>query len=130
VTPVNIQQQQAMSLLAFQEMLQDMFPGIKSTCGLSNISNGPPTHLRPILNTTYMVMLERKGMYSCIADAYDEALIDVARGKRPDIVQVIHQVMDGNEPDKGSLTKELLDYLKTAKVILGHSLYSDSWLEL
>jgi 5-methyltetrahydrofolate corrinoid/iron sulfur protein methyltransferase len=130
VTPINIQQQQAMSLLAFQEMLQDMFPGIKSTCGLSNVSNGPPTHLRPILNTTYMVMLERKGMYSCIADAYDDALIDVARGRRPDIVQVIHQVMDGNDPDKGSLTRELLDYLKTAKVILGHSLYSDSWLEL
>jgi 5-methyltetrahydrofolate corrinoid/iron sulfur protein methyltransferase len=130
VTPINIQQQQAMSLLAFQEMLQDMFPGIKSTCGLSNVSNGPPAHLRPILNTAYMVMLERKGMYSCIADAYDDTLIAVARGKRPDIVQVIHQVMDGNDPDKASLTKELLDYYKTARVILGHSLYSDSWLEL
>jgi len=130
VTPINIQQQQAMSLLAFQEMLQDMFPGIKSTCGLSNVSNGPPVHLRSILNTTYMVMLERKGMYSCIADAYDDKLIDVARGKRPDIVQVIHQVMDGNDPDKDSLSRELLDYYKTAKVILGHSLYSDSWLEL
>lgn len=130
VTPINIQQQQALSLLAFQEMLQDMFPGIKSTCGLSNISNGPPAHLRPILNTTYMVMLERKGMYSCIADAYDDTLVAVARGKRPDIVQVIHQVMDGNDPDRGSLTKELLDFYKTARVILGHSLYSDSWLEL
>lgn len=130
VTPVNIQQQQCMSLLAFQEMLQDMFPGVKSTCGLSNVSNGPPVHLRSILNTTYMVMLERKGMYSCIADAYDEALIAVARGQRPDIVEMIHQIMDGNDPDKGSLSKELLDYYKTAKVILGHSVYSDSWLEL
>lgn len=130
VTPVNIQQQQLMSLLAFQEMLQDMFPGVKSTCGLSNVSNGPPTHLRSILNTTFMVMLERKGMYSCIADAYDDELIAVARGKKPDIVEVIHQVMDGNDPDKGSLSKELLDYYKTARVILGHSLYSDSWLEL
>lgn len=130
VTPVNIQQQQCMSLLAFQEMLQDMFPGVKSTCGLSNVSNGPPTHLRSILNTTYMVMLERKGMYSCIADAYDDILIAVARGQRPDIVEVIHQVMDGNDPDKGSLSRELLDYYKTAKVILGHSVYSDSWLEL
>jgi 5-methyltetrahydrofolate corrinoid/iron sulfur protein methyltransferase len=130
VTPVNIQQQQSMSLLAFQEMLQDLFPGVKSTCGLSNISNGPPAHLRSILNVTYMVMLERKGMYSCIADAYDEKLIDVARGKRPDVVQLIHQVMDGNEPDRGSLSRELLEYLKTARVILGHSVYSDSWLEL
>jgi len=130
VTPVNIQQPQLMSLLAFQEMLQDMFPGVKSTCGLSNISNGPPEELRPILNTTYMVMLERKGMYSCLADAYDDALIAVARGQRADIVEVIHKVMDGEGVDMGSLTKELQDYVKTAKVILGHSLYSDSWLEL
>ena len=130
VTPVNIQQPQLMSLLTFQEMLQDMFPGVKSTCGLSNISNGPPEHLRSILNTTYMVMLERKGMYSCIADAYDDALIAVARGERSDIVELIHNIMDGAEPDIGSLSKELQDYAKTAKVILGYSLYSDSWLEL
>ncbi len=130
VTPVNIQQPQVMSLLKFQGMLQDMFPGIKSTCGLSNVSNGPPKHLRPILNQTYMVMLERNGLYSCIADAYDDRLIEIARGKRPDIVEVIYKVMDGEKIDMGSLSKELQDYVKTAKVILGHTLYSDSWLEL
>ena len=130
VTPVNIQQPQLMSLLAFQEMLQDMFPGIKSTCGLSNVSNGPPDHLRGILNRTYMVMLERRGMYSCIADAYDDKLVEVARGKRPDVVEAIHKVMDEEAVDMGSLSKELQDYVKTARVILGHSLYSDSWLEL
>ena len=130
VTPVNIQQQQLMSLLAFQEMLQDMFPGVKSTCGLSNISNGPPEHLRSILNTTYMIMLERKGMYSVIADAYDDELIAVARGNRPDIVENVHKIMDGEDVDMGGLSKELQDYVKTAKVILGQSLYSDSWLEL
>ncbi|MBN2058795.1 MAG: dihydropteroate synthase [Deltaproteobacteria bacterium] len=130
VTPVNIQQPQLMSLLAFQEMLQDMFPGVKSTCGLSNISNGPPDQLRPILNQAYMVMLERKGMYSCIADAYDDTLVAIARGERPDIVEIIHRVMDNDEPDMGSLSKELKDYVKTARVILGHSLFSDSWLEI
>ena len=130
VTPVNIQQQQLMSLLAFQEMLQDMFPGIKSTCGLSNISNGPPEHLRGILNQTYMVMLERKGMYSCIADAYDDQLIAIARGERPDVVEIIHKVMDGEDVGMDSLPKEMQDYVKTAKVILGHTLFSDSWLEV
>jgi 5-methyltetrahydrofolate corrinoid/iron sulfur protein methyltransferase len=130
VTPVNIQQPQLMSLMAFQEMLQDMFPGVKSTCGLSNVSNGPPDHLRPILNQTYMVMLERKGMYSCIADAYDDQLVAIARGQKPDVVEIIHKVMDGEAVDSASLSKELLDYYKTAKVILGESLYSDSWLEL
>jgi 5-methyltetrahydrofolate corrinoid/iron sulfur protein methyltransferase len=130
VTPVNIQQPQLMSLLAFQEMLQDMFPGVKSTCGLSNVSNGPPDHLRPILNQTYMVMLERQGMYSCIADAYDDTLISIARGEKQDIVELIHQVMDGEDVDMGSLSKDLQDYVKTAKVILGHTLFSDSWLEV
>ena len=38
--------------------------------------------------------------------------------------------LDGEEPDLGSLSKEQIDYVKTAKVLLGHSLYSDSWLEL
>ena len=130
VTPVNIQQPQSMSLMAFQEMLSDMFPGIKSTCGLSNISNGPPDHLRPILNQTFMVMLERKGMYSVIADAYDDQLVAIARGERPDVVEIIHKVMDEEEIDMGSLSKEMQDYVKTARVILGYSLYSDSWLDL
>jgi len=130
VTPVNIQQPQLMSLLAFQEMLQDIAPGAKSTCGLSNVSNGPPDNLRPILNQTYMIMLERKGMYSCIADAYDDMLVAIARGERPDIVEVVHKVMDEETIDMGSLSEELQGFAKTARVILGQSLYSDSWLEL
>ena len=130
VTPLNIQQPQLMSLLAFQEMLQDMFPGVRSTCGLSNVSNGPPDHLRPILNQTYMVMLVKKGIYSCIVDAYDDQLIAIARGEKADITDIIGKVMDGEEIDMNSLSKELQDYAKTAKVILGHTLFSDSWLEI
>ncbi|MBI5843763.1 MAG: dihydropteroate synthase [Deltaproteobacteria bacterium] len=130
VTPVNIQQPQLMSLMNFTAMLQDIAPGCKSTCGLSNISNGPPSHLRPILNTAYMIMLERNGMYSVISDPRDTVLTDVAKGRRPDIVEVVHKVMDGDAIDMGSLSKELGDYVKTAKVILGHTLYSDSWLEI
>jgi len=130
VTPVNIQQPQLISLMEFQGMLQDMAPGAKSTCGLSNISNGPPEHLRPILNQTYMVMLERKGMYSVIADPCDDGLIAIAKGKRPDVVEMIHAAMDGKALDTASLSKEMQDYVKTVNVILGKTLYSDSWLEI
>jgi len=130
VTPVNIQQPQLMSLMAFQEMLQDIAPGAKSTCGLSNISNGPPEHLRPILNQTYMVMLEKYGMYSVIADPLDEQLAAIAKGQRQDIADLIYGIMDGNDPDMGSLSKEMQDYAKTVNVILGKSLYSDSWLDV
>ena len=128
VTPVNVQQDQLMSLLNFQMMIGDIAPGCKSTCGLSNISNGPPSHLRPILNQTYMIMLERYGMYSVISDPLDEKLTEIAKGGRQDIRDVVLAVMDGEDPDVG--TKELQDYVKTAKVILGHTLYSDSWLEV
>lgn len=130
VTPVNIQQPQAISLMEFQGMLQDMAPGVKSTCGLSNISNGPPTHLRPILNQTYMVMLQKYGMYSVIADPLDDLLIDIAKGNRQDIVDLIYGIMDGEEPDMASLSKEMQDFAKTTNVILGKSLYSDSWLDV
>jgi 5-methyltetrahydrofolate corrinoid/iron sulfur protein methyltransferase len=130
VTPVNIQQPQAISLMEFQGMIQDIAPGARSTCGLSNISNGPPDHLRPILNQTYMVMLQKYGMESVIADPLDDQLISIAKGKRQDIVDLIYGVMDGDEPDMAGLSKEMQDYVKTTNVILGKSLYSDSWLEL
>jgi len=130
VTPVNIQQPQLISLMEFQGMLQDIAPGCKSTCGLSNISNGPPDHLRPILNQTYMVMLQKYGMYSVIADPLDDLLIDIAKGNRQDIVDLIYGILDGNDPDMDSLSKEMQDFAKTTNVILGNSLYSDSWLEV
>jgi 5-methyltetrahydrofolate corrinoid/iron sulfur protein methyltransferase len=130
ITPVNIQQQQLMSTLTFMDMLQEIAPGCKSTCGLSNISNGPPDHLRPILNQTYMIMLERHGMYSCILDAFDDKILDIAKGKRPDIVELVHKVEDGAAIDMAGLSKEMQDYVKTAKVILGQTLFSDSWLEV
>ena len=110
--------------------LQEVAPGMKSTCGLSNVSNGAPDHLRPILNQTYMMMLERYGMASAIVDAFDEGLRGFAQGGREDLRKLIHRVMDGEEVDLKSLSKEEADYVKTAKVLMGKTLYSDSWLEL
>jgi len=77
-----------------------------------------------------MIMLERYGMKSVISDPLDTGLTEVAKGKRPDIVEVVHQTMDGNAPDVSSLSKELGDYVKTVKVITGEILFSDSYLEI
>ncbi|MFO7840514.1 MAG: dihydropteroate synthase [Desulfosalsimonadaceae bacterium] len=130
VTPVNVQQEQVEPLMNFYAMLQDIAPGAKSTCGLSNISNGPPAHLRPILNQTYMVMLQRCGMTSVISDPRDEKLTEIAKGKREDIVDIIYKTMDEQQPPVSELSQEMVDYVKTVEVILGRKLYSDSWLEL
>jgi len=129
-TPVNVQQGQIMSVLAFMEMLGDLAPGASSTIGLSNVSNGPPDHLRPILNQVMVILLMRVGLQSAIVDCFDTKLRDITRGKHPNIVELVHKVQDGVSIDMSKLSKEEVDYVKTAKVILGHTLYSDSWLEV
>ncbi len=134
ITPVNVQQNQLLECNQFMSELdmiaEVLAPGCFSTCGLSNVSNGAPDHLRPILNQTYMIMLERFGMKSCIVDAFDKDLHEVARGRWPKITAVVNDVVAGNEIDMEGLDEEAKKYVKTARVLLGHSLYSDSWLEL
>jgi len=135
VTPVTSPQSQVQvpSCVEFMMMfadLQEMAPGLRSTCGLSNVSNGAPDHLRPVLNQTYMMMLERYGMVGAIVDAFDENLKAFAAGSRPDLREVVFRAMDGEDIDPASLTKEQLDYVKTTRVLTGKTLYSDSWLEL
>lgn len=135
VTPVTSPQSQVQvpSCVEFMKMFKDLRevnPGMRSTCGLSNVSNGAPEHLRSILNQTYMMMLERYGMVSAIVDAFDEGLKKFAAGERADLRKLVHRVMDGEEIDLKSLSKEASDYVKTTKVLMGNILYSASWLEL
>ena len=135
VTPVTSPQSQVQvpSCVEFMKMfkdLQEILPGMRSTCGLSNVSNGAPAHLRPILNQAYMMMLERYGMFSAIVDAFDDDLKRFAMGERQDLRKWVHRVMDGEEVDLKALSKEEADYVKTTKVLMGKILYSDSWLEL
>ncbi len=129
-TPVNVQQGQILSVLEFMKMLPDIAPGCQSTIGLSNVSNGPPEHLRPILNQVMAIIWKRHGLASAIVDTFDKKLHEIMRGKHPDIEALVHKVEDGVPIDMSKLSKEEADYVKTAKVILGHTLYSDSWLEL
>ncbi len=129
VTPVNIQQPQLISLLNFMAELEEIAPGVKSTCGLSNISNGPPDELRPLINTTYMVMLDRYGMEAVISDPLDENLTAIAKNQRPEVVDIIYHAMDGTLPDLSTIDADLMPYVKTVKVIMGETLFSDSYLE-
>ncbi len=130
MSPVSVEINQVLSCLEFMSMLKDIAPEAKSIVGLSNISNGTPASLRPVLNRTYLIMLMKYGVYAAIVDAYDRELLDIAKGGMPEIVGVVHRVMDGDEPDPKKLSPKELEYLKTAKVLLGKTLYSHSWLDL
>ncbi len=129
VLPVSADQKQVREALEFIRILPDLLPGVKSVVGLSNVSNGTPTPLRGILNRTYMVMLERNGLYSAIADVLDQELIDLNRGSLDDIRVLIHRVMDGETVDADALPEREKNYVKTARVLMGDALYSHAWLE-
>jgi cobalamin-dependent methionine synthase I len=129
-TPVSVEINQVKACVEFMSMLQDIAPGCKSTVGLSNISNGTPFNLRPWLNLTYMIMIMKYGLYSAIVDAFDSELIKIARGEKPELVDLVHRIMDGEKPDPSSLTEEETKYAKSVKVLTGESLYSHSWLEI
>jgi len=130
IAPLNIQQNQLMADMEYMKMLQDMAPGSKSTCGLSNASNGVPDELRPIINRTYIIMIQRCGMVSAIVDSFDQELADVVSGKMPEVVKIVYDIMDGKSVDIPSMSKTAQNYAKTARVIMGQVLFSDSWLEV
>lgn len=128
-SPVSVEINQVKACVEFMGMVAEIAPGCKSTVGLSNISNGAPDHLRCWLNRVYMIMLERYGLYSAIVDAFDDELKAIARGERPEIVDLVHKMMDGEKPDMASLSPDMINYAKTVRVLTGESLYSHAWLE-
>ena len=128
-TPVSGEINQVKSCTEFMSMLSEICPECKSIVGLSNVSNGTPAELRPPLNRTYMIMLGRYGLYSAIVDAFDEELVQIARGQMPEIVDLVYRVMDGEKPDMASLSPKEQEYAKTVRVLTGENLYSHSWLE-
>lgn len=129
ILPVSADQKQVAEAVEFVGMLADLLPGVKSTVGLSNVSNGTPDELRGILNCTYMVILGRNGLYSVIADTLDKELISLNKGELPNIVDLIYKTMDGEAIDMSSLSQKEQDYVKTTKVLMGETLYSHAWLE-
>ena len=119
----------AVANLEFIKILGEVLPGVKSTVGLSNTSNGVPDELRALINRTYLVMLGRNGLYSAIADPLDKELMSLARGAMPAIVGLIYRTMDGEDMNLSGLSQKQVEYVKTARVLKGETLYSNAWLE-
>jgi 5-methyltetrahydrofolate corrinoid/iron sulfur protein methyltransferase len=121
VLQIATSQDHAIKVIDAIKMFQEMNdPAMKTVVGLSNISNGCPKPIRPILNKYYFLMLMEAGLTSAIADAHEmaEALNekklfdDVRAGKKID------------DPEKEKEIKKTLD------VIMGNTLYAHSYLEM
>lgn len=127
VLPVSVDINQVKAYMEFLPMVKDIIPGATNTCGLSNVSNGAPNELRPILNRVYLMMLYHLGQESAIVDSYDAEMMAICRGERMDQVEYIGKLMRGEDVQPTNDTEKVL--YKTFKVLNGDVLYSHSWLE-
>ena len=76
-------QDKQLDVLDFIGQLSDM--GLNSTGGLSNVSNGTPKPIRPILDSTMVAMAMCKGLTSAIANPCDRRLMETI--KSADIIK-------------------------------------------
>jgi len=129
-TPITLGADQLASGLEFMSMLQEIAPGAGSTVGLSNVSNGVAEHLRKYLDRTYLIMLMKYGITTAIVNAYDTELMAICKGERQSLVDMVHNMMDGNDPDPAGLTGTAIEHYKTYKVLSGQNVFSESWLTL
>ena len=113
VSPVSVEINQVLSCLEFMSMLKDIAPEAKSIVGLSNISNGTPTHLRPVPEPGLPGHADeirplRRRSWTPMTRSFSH----LPRDRMPEIVSLVHRVMDGEEPDLKSLTPKERGILK------------------
>jgi 5-methyltetrahydrofolate corrinoid/iron sulfur protein methyltransferase len=70
-------QDKQMTVLEFIRMCKDM--GLKTTGGLSNVSNGMPKHIRPIMDSAMVAMAIQCGLTSAIANPSDRRLMETIK---------------------------------------------------
>ncbi len=95
-------------------------PPMKTVVGLSNISNGCPKTLRPILNKYFYIMLAEAGLTSAIADAHEMAEAEQEKA-------LVTEVLAGRQIADAAKMAEIS---KTIDVIMGRTLYAHSYLEM
>ncbi len=121
VLQIATSQDHAVKVIDAIKMFQEMNdPPMKTVVGLSNISNGCPKHVRPILNKYYFIMLMNAGLTSAIADAHEMA--EAMHEK-----QLFDDVLAGKTIDDA---KKMAEITKTIDVIKGNTLYAHSYLEM
>ncbi len=130
IYPIITNQDQIKEYIEFVKIIGDVVPGAKTVTGVSNVSScGVTAELRGILNQTFFVMLDRYGQYAGIVDMMDRDLVRLNKNEPSEIVQLIHRAME-EEVDVSSLSPEEAKWVKTVNVLLGRSIFSNSWLEL
>jgi 5-methyltetrahydrofolate corrinoid/iron sulfur protein methyltransferase len=100
---LDVGQQHAVAVQEVVRSVGEMFePAVKTTCGLSNVSNGAPRDSRSPINSVFLAMLMAQGLSSAIVDVLDPALMRTVRLAKAFRNESLYSVSDaelGYTPD-------------------------------
>ena len=142
IIPVKAEQTQAIEAINTIRMIKESLPDVRTIVGLSNVSNGMPSNLRPLINRVYAVMAYGAGLDAVILDAKDSELLRILKMLKnnspsdvvdnlyirlSNIVQNFGEIEDV-EFDKNSVIEQ--NIYKAALVLSNKNIYSDSFTQV
>jgi len=143
VLPIGVAQEQALEAFDTIRMTREAFdPPVLSVVGLSNISNGSPKEIRPLINRVFAVLAMGCGLTSAIVDGCDDELfrvnqiIETASAKAPqdklmlDLFELMQNYGEFEEIEYDKKDADSVKIYKTAEILLNKKIYSHSFLEI
>jgi len=143
ILPIGVDQSQAQEALNTIQMIKQSFdPEVMTTIGLSNISNGSPSEMRPLINRVFAVLAHGAGLDSAIIDSFDTELIKTikvldsktATNKIEELyIHLADMIRDFSEIEEISYDvhdPKQVEIIKTARVLLNKDIYTHSFTQI
>lgn len=139
VLPVSAAQEQANAVLDSIRMLKEALAGVHTIIGLSNISNGSPKEVRPLLNRVFLVLAMGAGLDSAIVDGLDSETIriyNMIMKNSPlnsidslyySLYNMVNEFKDISEVKFDKDNPLEVNIVKAAKILLNQEIYSHSF---
>lgn len=143
ILPVSVDQSQAIEAINTIKMIKESFdPPVNTIVGLSNISNGSPKELRPLINRVFGVLAFGAGLDAAIIDSTDLELVRIFKMlssntpsnqtdelyiKLSDMIKDFSEI-ESIDYDKNSEEQSLI--IKTANILTGKKIYSHSFTQI
>lgn len=143
ILPVSVEQSQAQEAINTIQMIKQSFdPEVMTTIGLSNISNGSPKEMRPLINRIFATLAFGAGLDSAIIDALDTELIKtikVLNSNSPknsaeelyiNLADMIKDFSDIEDITYDKSDAEQVKVIKTARILLNKEIYTHSFAQI
>lgn len=143
ILPVSIDQSQAREALNTIQMIKQSFdPEVMTTIGLSNISNGSPNEIRPLINKIFAVLAFGAGLDSAIIDSFDSDLIRTIKildKQSPEnkidelyinLADMIRDFSELEDIDYDKNDSKQVEIIKTARILLNKDIYTHSFRQI